>query len=104
MPPPGHTRRRISSECVVPPAGEQHTAGAAQDAHDIEVVAPQLQIAVNGPSRRYLDRPATYTVELANPGTASATNVELVTYLPKGMKYVTRTITMARPTTRRNTG
>ena len=68
-----------------------HTDGnvAAQDAHDIEVVAPQLQIAVNGPSRRYLDRPATYTVELANPGTASATNVELVTYLPKGMKYVT---------------
>jgi uncharacterized repeat protein (TIGR01451 family) len=62
---------------------------AAQDAHEIEIIAPQLQIAVNGPSRRYLDRPATYTVELANPGTAAATNVELVTYLPKGMKYVT---------------
>ena len=61
----------------------------AQDAHEIQVIAPQLQISVNGPSRRYLDRPATYTVELANPGTAPATNVELVTYLPKGMKYVT---------------
>ena len=50
---------------------------------------PQAPTRDAGPALRYLDRQATYTVHLANPGTASARNVELVTYLPKGMKYVT---------------
>ena len=60
-----------------------------EDVRQIAVTSPQLQIAMQGPTLRYLDRQATYAVHLANPGTASARNVELVTYLPKGMKYVT---------------
>ncbi len=60
-----------------------------EDKRNIQVIAPQLQIAMQGPSLRYLDRQATYAVNLANPGTAAARAVELVTYLPKGMKYVT---------------
>jgi hypothetical protein len=35
-----------------------------------------------------LDRKATYTVTVSNPGTASAKEIELVTILPKGMKFV----------------
>jgi uncharacterized repeat protein (TIGR01451 family) len=54
----------------------------------IEVLAPQLQVAMSGPKRRYLDRQATYTVSVANPGTAAARDVEIVAYLPKGMKFV----------------
>jgi uncharacterized repeat protein (TIGR01451 family) len=54
----------------------------------IEVIAPQLQVGVTGPKRRYLDRQATYTVSVANPGTASAREVELMATLPKGMKFV----------------
>jgi uncharacterized repeat protein (TIGR01451 family) len=54
----------------------------------IEVVAPQLAVEMNGPKRRYLDRQATYTVSIANPGTAAARDVEVVAYLPKGMKFV----------------
>ncbi len=59
-----------------------------EDAVDIEVIAPQLQVDMAGPSRRYLERQATYTVSVANPGTAPAKDVELVAYLPKGLKFV----------------
>lgn len=54
----------------------------------VEVVAPQLQVEVNGPKKRFLQRQATYTVSIANPGTAAARDVELVAYLPRGMKFV----------------
>ncbi len=54
----------------------------------IEVVAPQLQVDVNGPKKRFLQRQATYTVQVANPGTAAARDVELVAFLPRGMKFV----------------
>jgi uncharacterized repeat protein (TIGR01451 family) len=60
-----------------------------EDIRQIAVTAPQLEISLQGPRLRYLDRQATYAVRLANPGTASARNVELVAFLPKGMKYVT---------------
>ena len=53
-----------------------------------EIVAPALAVSVDGPKRRYLERRATYTVTLSNPGTATAKNVELLTRLPKGLKFV----------------
>ena len=52
------------------------------------VVAPQLELSMKGPKRRYLDRQATYTVTVSNPGTAPAKEVQLVTHLPKGMQFV----------------
>ncbi len=61
----------------------------ANDKKSIEVTAPQLTLAARGPAHRFLDRQATYAIQVANPGTAAAQNVELVGYLPKGMKYVT---------------
>jgi uncharacterized repeat protein (TIGR01451 family) len=54
----------------------------------IEVISPQLQVGVNGPKKRFLDRQATYSVAVANPGTAAARDVQLIAYLPKGMTYV----------------
>lgn len=63
----------------------------AQDSLDLEVIAPQLEVAMTGPTRRYLDREATYKVSVANPGTAPANDIELVAFLPKGMKYVEAT-------------
>jgi len=54
----------------------------------LEVVAPQLEVAIRGPTVRYLEREVTYKVEFYNPGTAPATNVDLVTYLPKGLEFV----------------
>jgi len=60
----------------------------AQDEVELEVIAPALAVNVDGPGMRYLERPATYTVSVANPGTASAQGIELTTYLPQGMKFV----------------
>ncbi len=54
----------------------------------IEIVAPALQVSLDGPTRRYLDREATYTITVGNPGTAAAKDVSLVAYLPKGFKFV----------------
>lgn len=55
---------------------------------EFEVIAPELAISVDGPQRRYLERPATYLVSVENPGTAPAHDIELVTKLPKGMQFV----------------
>jgi uncharacterized repeat protein (TIGR01451 family) len=55
---------------------------------EFEVIAPALAVAVTGPERRYLERPATYEVVVENPGTAPARDVQLVTRLPKGLRFV----------------
>ena len=60
----------------------------AEDRLQLEVVAPQLDVATDGPKRRYLEREATYVVSLSNPGTAPARQVELVAYLPRGLRFV----------------
>lgn len=60
----------------------------AQDTITMEVIAPSLQVSLSGPRLRYLEREAVYDVNVANPGTATARDIELVTYLPKGMRFV----------------
>jgi uncharacterized repeat protein (TIGR01451 family) len=55
---------------------------------EFEVIAPGLTVGLDGPERRYLERPATYEVSVQNPGTAPAHDVQIVTKLPKGMKFV----------------
>jgi uncharacterized repeat protein (TIGR01451 family) len=59
-----------------------------EDRLQMEVVAPKLDIAMDGPKKRYLERQATYQVSVSNPGTAAAQGVELAAYLPPGMKFV----------------
>jgi uncharacterized repeat protein (TIGR01451 family) len=89
--------RRLSLvlEAVTPGTYENHlTVRADGDlleevVRNIEVTSPKLELALDGPALRYLDRQATYLVRVSNPGSAPARNVELVTHLPKGMKYVT---------------
>jgi uncharacterized repeat protein (TIGR01451 family) len=60
----------------------------AEDRAEVEVIAPQLDVALEGPKRRYLERQAVYTLSVSNPGTAPARGVELVAYLPPGLKFV----------------
>jgi uncharacterized repeat protein (TIGR01451 family) len=59
-----------------------------QAACEFEVIAPDLKVTIDGPKNRYLERPATYTVNIDNPGTASAKEVQLITQLPRGMQFV----------------
>lgn len=55
---------------------------------EFEVIAPALEVDVNGPERRYLERPATYEVSVENPGTAPAHDIQIITKLPKGLQFV----------------
>lgn len=55
---------------------------------EIEVTSPELQIAVNGPTRRYIERQVTHTIAVANPGSAGASHVQLAVRLPRGLKFV----------------
>jgi uncharacterized repeat protein (TIGR01451 family) len=47
-----------------------------------------LDVVLEGPKRRYLERQATYQLSVANPGTAPARQVELVASLPPGLKFI----------------
>jgi len=60
----------------------------AEDHAQLEVIAPALKLSMTGPKRRYLERSATYNISVSNPGTAPAKDIELVTTLPKGLKFV----------------
>jgi len=55
---------------------------------EFEIIAPDLKLTVDGPKRKYLERPATFVVNIDNPGTAAAKDVQLVTQLPKGLQFV----------------
>mgnify|MGYP002623137553 FL=1 len=60
----------------------------AEAVWEAEIVAPALEVAIDGPRRRYLEKEARYTVSVNNPGTAAARDVELVAYLPAGLEFV----------------
>lgn len=55
---------------------------------EFDVIAPSLAVSIDGPKRRYLERPASYTIGVDNPGSAPAKDVRLVTHLPRGMEFV----------------
>jgi uncharacterized repeat protein (TIGR01451 family) len=54
----------------------------------LEVVAPELKLAMSGPKNRYLERQATYELSVSNPGSAPARDVRLAAQLPNGLKFV----------------
>ncbi len=60
----------------------------AENQCKLQVLAPQLDVAVEGPKRRYLERQATYQLSVSNPGTAAAKGVDLVAQLPPGLKFM----------------
>jgi uncharacterized repeat protein (TIGR01451 family) len=45
-------------------------------------------MGIRGPTRRYIARQVTYEIVFSNPGTAPATNVDLISFLPKGLEFV----------------
>ena len=62
-------------------------AATNESTSQIEVVSPKLQIGLEGPKLRYLERQATYTASITNTGSAIATNVDLILYLPHGLQF-----------------
>ncbi|MEZ6095595.1 MAG: hypothetical protein R3C03_15440 [Pirellulaceae bacterium] len=93
--PPGQTREVVLNLAAAAAGKFKNTvlataAGNLKATHqlDLEVVAPQLQSTSDGPSRRFLKREAVYQFATTNNGTASATNVDLVAHLPRGVQFV----------------
>lgn len=60
----------------------------AEHSLQLEVTAPQIEVVLSGPARRYLERQATYQATIANPGTAPAHDIDLVAYLPRGLRFM----------------
>jgi hypothetical protein len=60
----------------------------SQDHADVNVIMPRIDLAVVGPKLRYLDRKATYTFKVTNPGDAAATNVTVSDVVPAGFKFL----------------
>jgi uncharacterized repeat protein (TIGR01451 family) len=54
----------------------------------VDFVRPTLDIAVDGPKLRYVDRKASYVVKVQNPGPAAIENVQLLQHVPEGFRFV----------------
>lgn len=92
---PGETRRQVLRLRAIAPGNVQSQVRlvgddelTASDSVNIEVVAPQLSIELEGPARRFLERQATYQINIANVGSAEASNIEIVAYLDRGFSFV----------------
>src|SRR5205807_1264233 len=62
-------------------------ADPVRDAAAVEVLLPQLAVTVSGPKRRYIDRHATFTIRVTNPGSAAASNVTICHQVPAGLTF-----------------
>jgi uncharacterized repeat protein (TIGR01451 family) len=60
----------------------------AADSASVNVMKPYLDVALEGPGLRYLDRKALYTLKITNPGDAPATNVTVSHIVPAGFKVL----------------
>jgi uncharacterized repeat protein (TIGR01451 family) len=95
---PGATRR-VQVPLTMVEGGEQrliasaHCAGMAPTSVEtiVAVAKPRLQVTMDGPKLRYVDRKATYSVTVHNPGPAPADNVRLVEDIPDGFRFVEAT-------------
>ncbi|MGC6443082.1 MAG: hypothetical protein ACON4H_10485 [Rubripirellula sp.] len=92
---PGEVRRQVLRLRAVRPGVVENTIRLVSDdgletEHSVavQVIAPDLQVQLNGPSRRFLERPATYELLVANQGTADATNLEIAVHLDRGFTFV----------------
>jgi uncharacterized repeat protein (TIGR01451 family) len=66
--------------------GEYGLQTAAQSM--VVVCEPLLTMQQTAPRRRLLGRPTEFSIEVANPGNAPATNVQVVDALPEGLECV----------------
>jgi uncharacterized repeat protein (TIGR01451 family) len=95
---PGDSRN-VFVLCGAKTAGEQKceavvTADPKLEADEtvtIDVLKPQVALTVSGPGMRYLDRHAVFTFKVTNPGTATATHVNVIDEVPLGFKFVSAT-------------
>lgn len=54
----------------------------------VNIIAPQLELAIEGAPNVYLERPVTYKLSVKNSGDATAKNVRLVAQLPDSLAFI----------------
>jgi uncharacterized repeat protein (TIGR01451 family) len=54
----------------------------------IRALAPILELGITGPQQQFLERKTAYRLVVANKGTSSARNIDLVATLPEAVKFV----------------
>ena len=59
----------------------------ANDEAPLEVVLPKLDLVMQGPKLRYIDRKATYILKVTNPGSATTASVVVHSAVPTTFKY-----------------
>ena len=92
---PGEIRRQMLRMRAVAPGMVRNVIRlidedglSTEDAVEVQVVAPEIRLALAGPQRRFLERPAVYNLDVANTGTAEATNVQIAVQLDRGVTFV----------------
>jgi uncharacterized repeat protein (TIGR01451 family) len=80
------TKRGGTQKCAVHADAEGGLR--AQEAAQINVTMPRLELQLVGPGLRYLGRKALYSFKVTNPGDAPATNVTLSDVVPEGFKVL----------------
>ncbi|QDV19708.1 Large cysteine-rich periplasmic protein OmcB precursor [Gimesia panareensis] len=54
----------------------------------VNVIAPKVQVAIDGPGLRYKGRSAQYTITTLNDGAAATNNVRVLHKVPEGFEFV----------------
>ncbi|MCH9789578.1 MAG: DUF11 domain-containing protein [Planctomycetes bacterium] len=54
----------------------------------VNVIAPKVQVAIDGPGLRYKGRSAKYVITTINDGAAATNNVRILHKIPKGFEFV----------------
>lgn len=60
---------------------------SAQGGCVVEIVRPALELSLEGPKLRFVDRKAVFTLTAHNPSAVAATNVQIFGSVPAGYKY-----------------
>lgn len=88
--------RTLQVPCSAQAGGQQRLEAVAtgagnlstQDTMVVEVIAPSLDVAIQGREMLYLDRKTTFVIKVTNSSAAPAGNVNVSDVLPPGFKFI----------------
>jgi uncharacterized repeat protein (TIGR01451 family) len=91
--------RTVQLVCLARAGGDQQAelvveSGSAVKARDhgsVTVLIPGLEVQVDGPGLRYVDRKASYSARVKNGGDVTASNVTLSEAIPAGFRFLAAT-------------
>lgn len=87
--------RTLQLACVAKGQGQMKATLSAMaegglsstDSATFELVLPRIDLVLNGPKLRFVDRPARYTMKVSNPSSAAAQGVVVNEVVPAGFKF-----------------